>query len=157
MRRTARRETSKTPGGSIRQLQRILATLTTAAPPEDIVRARAHALLSHLADVPIPILIANNQARYVDANEAALVATGYSHEELTRLALWDLTPVPKRQMGERLWRSFLKRGQMMGRYTLRRKDGTIVEADYLAVANVLPGVHVSAMALVQRGRPRARR
>jgi PAS domain S-box-containing protein len=148
---------SSAPARSIRQLQRALTTLTTVAPPEDVVHERARALLAHLADVRIPVLIANNRARYVDANRAATDATGYTRDELTRMALWDLTPVPKRALGLRLWRAFLRRGKMTGRYALRRKDGEIVEADYLAVANVLPGVHVSALSIVNGRRSSRRR
>src|SRR5690349_18025692 len=103
----------------MRQLARALATLTTAAPPEDVVRERAEALLAHLSRVPIAVLIANNRARYVDANRQASRLTGYSHSELTRMALWDLTPKPQRTLGLRLWRSFLQRGRMTGRYMLR--------------------------------------
>jgi hypothetical protein len=34
---------------------------------------------------------------------------------------------------------------MAGRYALRRKDGSVVAAQYVAIANVLPSVHVSAL------------
>lgn len=151
-RRPLETATSREPVRSIRQLERALARLTTVAPPEDVVRERAHALLAHLAGVRIPILIANNRARYVDANAAAADATGYTRRELLRMHLWDLTPIPNRALGSRLWRAFLRRGRMNGRYALRRKDGSIVEADYLALANVLPGVHVSALSIVKRRR-----
>ena len=143
---------SREPARSIRELQRELAALAQAKRPEDAVRARARVLLSHLAHVPIPILIANNRAQFVDANRAATVATGYSRDELLQMAIWDLTPIPRRALGRRLWRAFLKRGTMSGRYVLRRKGGRLFEADYLAVADVLPGVHVSALAIVTRRR-----
>jgi PAS domain S-box-containing protein len=140
---------SPEPARSIRELQQTLAALTTVKRPEEVVRARARVLLSHLAHVPIPILIANNRARYVDANRAATTATGYARDELLRMAIWDLTPSPRRALGRRLWREFLKRGTMTGRYVLRRKSGRLFEADYFAVADVLPGVHVSALAVVK--------
>jgi hypothetical protein len=34
---------------------------------------------------------------------------------------------------------------MSGIYQVRKKNGAIVRARYVAVANVLPGVHVSAL------------
>ena|SRR5689334_22577319 len=157
MSRRTKTTRSREPRRSIRQLERALARLTTVAPPEDVVRERAHALLTHLAGVKLPILIANNRARYVDVNAAAAAATGYTRQELLRMHLWDLTPIPNRALGGRLWRAFLRRGRMTGRYALRRRDGSIVEADYLAVANVLPGVHVSALSVVKQRRSAALR
>jgi PAS domain S-box-containing protein len=139
----------------MRELQRALTALAEPMRPEDAARARARVLLSHLAHVRIPILIANSGAQYVEANRAATVVTGYSRDELLRMSIWDLTPTPRRDLGARLWRAFLKRGTMTGRYLLRRKSGRLFEADYLAVANVLPGLHVSALAVVKRRRRRS--
>jgi len=34
---------------------------------------------------------------------------------------------------------------MRGRYQIRRKDGAVISARYVAIANVLPGIHVSAL------------
>jgi PAS domain S-box-containing protein len=138
------------PAESIRQLERTLRALTTAAPPENVVRARAEALLAHLGRLPVAILIADNRARYVDVNHAATTLTGYSRAELLRLSLWDLTPERNRTAGARLWKDFLRRGRMSGGYQLRRKNGTLVSVRYLAIANVLPGVHVSALAATRR-------
>ena len=136
---------SRAPAGTMRQLQRALASLTTLAPPEDVVRERAETVLSHLAGIAIPILIANNGGHYVDVNRAAAQLTGYTRAELLTMSVWDLTPSPRRALGLRLWRDFLKRGRMSGTYELRRKNGTDLKVNYFAVANVLPGVHVSTL------------
>jgi PAS domain S-box-containing protein len=121
-----KRDVTRFPGAAMSRLQRSLSELTTLAPPENVVRTRAEALLADLAKIPIAILIANNRARYVDMNQAATRLTGYSRAQLARMSLWDLTPEPNRTVGARLWRDFLKRGRMSGRYRLRRKDGAIV-------------------------------
>jgi hypothetical protein len=34
-----------------------------------------------------------------------------------------------------------------GLYTLRRRDGRIIQAQYCAIANIAPGLHVSALAV----------
>lgn len=136
----------------MQQLTLALDELTGAARPEQVVRARAEALLAYLADVPVAMLVANNRARYVDANRHAVALTGYTRAELMSMRLSDLTPNANDTMGRRLWKAFLARGRMSGRYELRRKDGSIISADYLAIAHVLPGVHVSA--LVPFGRRR---
>jgi len=135
----------RTPTAAMQRLTRSLVRLTRAGRPEAVVRGRAEVLLAYLASVPVAILIANDQARYVDANQHAVRLTGYTRRELTTMTLADLTPPPRHPLSRRLWRDFLRRGQMSGAYRLCRKNGSVVNARYLAVANVLPGVHVSAL------------
>jgi PAS domain S-box-containing protein len=125
-----------------------LAALKTQSPPESVVRGQAEILIAYLRDVPVAILIANNHARYVDVNRAAARLTGFTRRELLHMGLSDLTPTPRRTVGAKLWRGFLERGRMTGRYDLRRKNGSTVRVQYLAVANILPGVHVSALSPV---------
>lgn len=139
------RSAAQTPRQLIQQLIRVLGRLTTRRRPEEAVRARAEALLAYLSDVPIAILVANDLARYVDVNQQAVALTGYTRSELTSMGLMDLTPNPQSAMSRRLWRAFLRRGRMAGLYALRRKDGSVVAAQYVAIANVLPSVHVSAL------------
>lgn len=148
----------------MQRLTSALEELSGSARPEQVARARAEALLAYLADVPVAVLVANDRARYVDANRHAIALTGYSRAELTRMHLFDLTPSANHTVGQRLWQAFLRRGRMGGRYELRRKSGTIVLADYLAIAHVLPGVHVSALVPIKtvrrstgRKTPRRRR
>jgi PAS domain S-box-containing protein len=155
-RRGAPRRSTDPAAAAIRALRKAIATIQEAGATPDLEnRSRAHELLQRLADVPVAMLVANNQGRYVDANAAAVFLTGYPRRELLRCSVWDLTPASRLGTGEALWRAFLSREQMAGRYPLRRKNGRIVEARYVAVANVLPGLHVSALAtsaLVRRFR-----
>jgi PAS domain S-box-containing protein len=145
------------------KLQRALAEIGDKRTSDATVRSRAEALLAHAADMPVALLIANNSGRYLDVNEHATRLTGYSRAELLRMSVWDLTPTPAATEGRRLWREFLHAGQMAGKYALCRKDGSQVRADFRAWANVLPGVHVSALATpalvrgVKSSRPRAAR
>jgi PAS domain S-box-containing protein len=132
---------------AIRALRKAIATIQVSGGTPDLEnRSRAHELLQRLADVPVAMLVANNQGRYVDANAAAVFLTGYPRRELLQCSVWDLTPAPRLGTGEALWRAFLLRGKMAGRYRLRRKSGRSVDARYVAIANVLPGLHVSALA-----------
>jgi PAS domain S-box-containing protein len=129
----------------MRALERTLARLSTNDAPEAVLRQRSEVVLSQIAGVAVAVLVANDSARYVEANEAAALLTGYSRAELVTMAVWDLTPTPRTRLGQRLWRDFLRRGRMRGHYQIRQKDGTIVTARYFAIANVLPGLHVSAL------------
>ena len=141
------RRTADPAARAIRALRQAIAVVQAeGGTPDRVIRNRAHELLRRLADVPVAMLVADNGGRYVDANAAAAYLTGYPRAELLRLSVWDLTPTGRHGTGKALWRAFLSRQRMSGRYQLRRKSGRIVEARYVAVANVLPGLHVSALA-----------
>jgi len=118
--------------------------------PELRQRARAQAVLDELSAIPAAVLVANDRGRYIDANSRATRLTGYSHAQLLRMSVWDLTPTVRQVQGRRLWQTFLKRGSMTGVYTLVGAQGNTIRARYYAAANVLPGVHVSALFAVKR-------
>jgi hypothetical protein len=59
--------------------------------------------------------------------------------------VWDLTPSTRRGLGQRLWREFLERKQMSGVYQIVHKRGFVRKARYFAAADVLPGLHLSAL------------
>jgi PAS domain S-box-containing protein len=94
----------------------------------------------------ITLTLADDAARYVAAAGGARELTGYEPQELLSLSVWDLTPPQEASTSEGCWRSFLASGTKEGRYTLRRRDGAAVEAQYCQIANVVPGLHVSAIA-----------
>jgi PAS domain S-box-containing protein len=94
----------------------------------------------------VTLMLADDSAHYVAAAGTARELTGYEPRELLSLSVWDLTPPPDTASGQGLWTSFISSGSQEGRYMLRRRDGKPVEAQYYAVANVLPGLHVSAIA-----------
>ena len=79
-----------------------------------------------------------------------------------RMSVWDITPGARVAQGRALWREFVEKGRLRGVYEIRRKDGTNVRAEYVALANVLPGLHVSALvpttkrSTIRRPVPRAR-
>jgi len=147
--RTRTKERSNAADLAIRELRQAVAHIQQEGGPSDrLLRKRAEALIARLRDVPVAMLVADNRGRYVDVNEAAVFLTGYSRGELLRRSVWDLTPAPHQARGLALWRAFLARGRMSGTYALRRKSGRVVAAQYFAAANVLPGLHVSALATV---------
>ena len=94
------------------------------------------------------VLVADNNARYIAANEAASRLTGYSRDELLASSVWDITPSTDVADGRAAWRQFLKDGEFDGLYRLKRKDGTLVWVHAIAVAHLVRGLHVSALAEV---------
>ena len=91
------------------------------------------------------ILLADDDARYVDANPAACALSGYSRDELLQLSVWDLTPEMEREAGMAAWREFIAAGALGGEYAIQREDGTVLDVEFRAVANVVPGLHMSVM------------
>jgi PAS domain S-box-containing protein len=112
-------------------------------------RADAEALLKRAAarsGDSVTLMIVDDSAHFLAASGAAQQLTGYDAGELAALTVWDLTPPPSAAEGYGLWKQFIATGVQQGHYMLRRRDGRPVEAQYVALANIAPGWHVSAVA-----------
>ena len=130
----------------MRELERALSDIEqNPRRPEAELRRRAETVRRQLSGLTAAVLIANNRGRYIDVNRAATILTGYTRSELLRLSVADLTPTANRATARRLWEQFIERDRMSGAYPIRRRDGRIVRCRYMAVANILPGVHVSVL------------
>ena len=90
------------------------------------------------------IVIVDDRGRYVDANPAACELLGRSREELLRLSIAEVS-VSEPSHTETTFDAFVRRGTMSGQYTLRRGDGSTVDVEYRATANILPGRHLSIL------------
>jgi len=124
--------------------------------PRAAVTATAQRLLAIFEKARDAILICDDDGRYLAANPAAGLLTGYRLDELTKLCLWDLTPPAMAEQGRAVWREFLARGELDGEYALRRKDGGEVQAEFRAVANIWPGAHMSMLRDVGRRKEQER-
>jgi PAS domain S-box-containing protein len=111
-------------------------------PSDGPIKARVRAAVQRL---PVAALGSDDNGRFVVVNEAAVQLTGYSEPELLRLAVPDITATSDEPHTDVLWQAFLTHGQQTGRYDIRRKDGGTVVAEYLAIANAAPGVHVALL------------
>jgi PAS domain S-box-containing protein len=90
----------------------------------------------------VPMLVADDERRLVDLNEAAAELLGVSHEEATKLRVEDL-------LGEEgvpeLWRGFLRDGTWEAKVSLRRPDGGSRQIEFVATADVRPGRHIAVV------------
>jgi PAS domain S-box-containing protein len=93
--------------------------------------------------LPAAAMVADNSQRYVAANVAAQVLTGYSEAELVGLTVMDLTPRPNTEDRRRLWETFIGQGGQRGEYELVPKAGPRKHVRYWAFASVAPGLHIS--------------
>jgi PAS domain S-box-containing protein len=89
------------------------------------------------------ILLADDATHLLDANPAMCKLLGYSHEEVLGMTAWDITPAPIREQIPDIRGRLVAEGTMSGEYDLLCKDGTTRTVDYRAVANILPGLHLT--------------
>jgi PAS domain S-box-containing protein len=93
----------------------------------------------------VALIIADDTGHYLAANDRAAELTGYDPNVLATMSVADLTPSPNLSLGEHLWSSFIDSGTQEGVYLVKRRDGLAVPLQYVAVANIAPGMHLSAL------------
>ncbi len=98
----------------------------------------------------MPIVVADDDGVYTDANEAAAGLLGLSREELIGRRIADFDAMPRENAEH--WKRFLRGDSPSGEFTLRRADGAEVAVEYSAVPNIAPGVHVSILRDITRRR-----
>lgn len=97
----------------------------------------------------IPMLLADDSRRYVDANQATCLLLRQPRERVLEQRVEDLTPPELRAQVAKAWETFVASGSQAGRWELQLPDGQTVTVDYSATANVAPGLHLSV--LIPRG------
>jgi PAS domain S-box-containing protein len=90
----------------------------------------------------VPKLIADDDQRIVDLNDAAAELLGVTREEGLELQLADL--LPEESVGD-LWDGFRHSGTLESEVTLHRPDGARRQIEFVATANVRPGRHIAVV------------
>ncbi|MDQ3609179.1 MAG: LuxR C-terminal-related transcriptional regulator [Actinomycetota bacterium] len=90
-----------------------------------------------------PMLIADDQRRWVTGNTAACDLLGIAREEVPWRTMDDFTPPSERKRLEDQWEAFLTNGAAEGWYQLYVADRGPVPVEFSATANVLPARHLS--------------
>jgi PAS domain S-box-containing protein len=90
-----------------------------------------------------PMLIADDQRRWVTGNLAASDLLGIAREEIPWRTMDDFTPPDERKKLEETWAAFLSAGGAEGWYQLYVPDRGSVPVEFSATANVLPARHLS--------------
>lgn len=93
----------------------------------------------------VPMVIADEQRRFVASNPAARLLLRLEEAQVLRLRIDDLTPPENRPSLDALWETFLSDGVQEGTFELMMPDGARVEVEYSATANVEPGLHLSIL------------
>lgn len=90
-----------------------------------------------------PMLIADDQRRWVTGNAAACDLLGLSREEIPWRTMDEFTFPSERKNLEEQWAAFLASGGAEGWYQLYVPDRGPVAVEFSATANVLPARHLS--------------
>lgn len=110
----------------------------------DIEQLRSRALFVHSLN---PMLIADDERRYVDANAAACLLLRLSPEAICELRIDDLTAPERRPGLGAVWSEFLQ-GKLVGQsvpWDLLLPDGASVQVDVSAIPHVEPGRHLAVL------------
>jgi PAS domain S-box-containing protein len=93
----------------------------------------------------VPMILVDDERRYVHANSPALRLFGLTLEELRKLRMDDLTPAYRQSLMKAGWERLMASEFVMGHEIARPKE--IYEGySYFAIANAIPGRHVIAFA-----------
>ena len=90
-----------------------------------------------------PMLIADDQRRWITGNEAAADLLGIARDAVPWHTMDEFTPPSERKRLEGQWEAFLRSGAAEGWYELYVPDRGTVPVEFSATANVLPARHLS--------------
>lgn len=89
------------------------------------------------------IAVLDDTGQYKDVNPAACELFGVSKEELLHRNVADFA---RSNAGfSQAWQTFLRRGHMLGEFYVYRPDGAKRETEFTAIANFVPGLHLSIL------------
>jgi DNA-binding CsgD family transcriptional regulator len=112
--------------------------------PRERTRPRADLFHAIFEKIPNPVVLIDDDRRYVDGNSAARRFIGVSRAELLKHRTDDFTAAEVLPEVERLWATFLRLGRLEGRYPMRLANGLEQTIDFQAVASVRPGRHLAS-------------
>ena len=115
---------------------------------EQVIKARGQParLKRVLERSSVPMVMVDDERRYVDANALAQSVLTLSLDELRRLRVDDLTPPHLVPSMESTWARLLENGWVAWPFPSSAVDGSYLGTTYFALANALPGKHLIAFA-----------
>jgi DNA-binding CsgD family transcriptional regulator len=88
----------------------------------------------------VAVLVADDDRRYVHANEAACELIGVAHEDLIGMRVEEITGTPRDEVAG-VWERFRRAGVLTGSYALPSPVGARHVA-FISIADVAPGRHL---------------
>ena len=101
----------------------------------------------------VPMVICDDERRYVAANPAACLLLRLPVSEVLALRIDDLTPGEQSADLDAMWQAFRRAGTQRGIFELQMPDGPRLTVEYSATADVRPGRHLSILMFPPGGGP----
>ena len=99
-----------------------------------------------LSQSRIPMILAGDDRRWVEVNLAARLVFRSPLDQLRGLTVEERNTPERRPIAEQVWARLMESGSVAGTNLFVSPSGDRFEVVYCAVANVLPGLHVIALA-----------
>lgn len=90
-----------------------------------------------------PMLLVDDERRYVAATDAACELLAIPREQLLSMRADDLVAPDLREMTPAMFEAFIADGGQAGPFTLFLPNGDTLNTLYSATANIVPGLHLS--------------
>ena len=94
---------------------------------------------------PVGVLVADENMRYIAANQFACVLLGYTRAELLDLRVTDVAPAPS---SPDEYAEMIRKGYLTGTTELRHADGKLISAQYVAGKTVVAGMELYVSVLL---------
>jgi PAS domain S-box-containing protein len=119
--------------------------ITARKQAEEALRESEQKFRAIFDSVQDGILITNDEGDYLNANPAARTWLGLVRDTLNGQPIWRTRQSQSVSQAQIFWQSCLAQGQMKGEYRFQLPDGSLKDVEYSAVANFLPGRHLSVL------------
>jgi PAS domain S-box-containing protein len=94
---------------------------------------------------PVGVLVADENMRYIAANQFACVLLGYTRAELLKLRVTDVAPAPD---SPEQYDEMIRTGYLSGTTELKHADGKFIPANYVAGKTVVAGMELYVSVLL---------
>jgi PAS domain S-box-containing protein len=111
-----------------------------------VTGAKSLAMLQGVFDNALnAILLTDADGKYIEVNPAACQMLGYTRAELLTKSVSDITLPESQTATAATWHEFVGTGKMRGEIILQHKDGRHIIAQYAAVTDIIPGIHMAVI------------
>jgi DNA-binding CsgD family transcriptional regulator len=110
------------------------------------VRGQAEKLMAFFEHTPIPMVLVDDERRYVEVNRPARLMARSTLSEMRRLRVDDRTPPDEMAIMEAVWTRMMQSGCVAGPRVVGGGNGKPLDIFYWGLANALPGLHLYAFA-----------
>lgn len=117
-------------------------SLRSAARRAQATRGQARQFWRVFDESVVPMVIVDNDRRYLGANRAARLFFRLSLAEVLERRVDDLTPPGRREAMRDTWQRVMQEGCVAGLYDMGTSDGRAARVSFCAMTNVLPGQHL---------------